>query len=416
MDDKDQRLPRSIAANIGQALADTPVVCLLGPRQSGKTTLVQMLAPERAYISLDENNYFHVAHDDPSGFIDSLPPEVTIDEVQRVPALLPAIKRAVDKDRRPGRFLLTGSANLLLLPKVSESLAGRMEVIQLHPLTESEKERMPGAFLRMLLDGSLKPEIPGINKGEGRYLSERLIAGGYPEPLTRSPDRARQWHRQYLKSIIERDVQDVARIRDGDELARLMELLAYRTANLLNTSGIANALGIHRTTIDHYLSILERLFLVRRLPAWHRNSAKRLVKTPKIHLIDSGLASTLADLQANDWTDKREDMGHLLESFVVQQLIAQAGWTDPDLRFFHYRDKDKVEVDLVITKGRKTWGVEVKASQTVNNKDIKGLVRLAEQCGSDFQGGLILHAGVDSLPVGARPLFLAMPLNKVWTL
>ena len=195
----------------------------------------------------------------------------------------------------------------------------------------------------------------------------------------------------------------------------LMELLARRSAYLLNASGIANALGIHRTTIDHYLSILERLFLVRRLPAWHRNSAKRLVKAPKLHLIDSGLAATLADLQANDWTDGREKMGHLLESFVVQQLIAQAGWTDPDLRFFHYRDKDKVEVDLVITKGCKTWGLEVKASKTVTNKDGRGLARLAEQCGRDFQGGLILHAGSDSLPMG-DPLLIAVPLNKVWRL
>ena len=413
MDGKDQRLPRGIATGIKEALTDTPVVCLLGPRQSGKTTLVQMLAPDRAYISLDENNYFHVAQDDPSGFIGSLPSEVTIDEVQRVPALLPAIKHAVDKDRRPGRFLLTGSANLLLLPKVSESLAGRMEVLHLYPLTESEKERTPGAFLRMFLDGRLKPEISGKNNEEVRSLPERLIAGGYPEPLTRSPQRARQWHRQYLKSVIERDVRDVARVRDGDELARLMELLAYRSANLLNATGIANALGIHRTTIDHYLSILERLFLVRRLPAWHRNSAKRLVKAPKLYLIDSGFAATLADLRADDWMYKRESMGHLLESFIVQQLIAQAGWTDPDLRFFHYRDKDKVEVDIVITKGRKTWGIEVKASKTVNRKDGRGLARLAEQCGKDFRGGLILYAGTDSLPVG-NSLLLAVPLSKVW--
>ncbi len=415
MDDNNQRLPRGISKGITEALADTPVVCLLGPRQSGKTTLVQMIAPERAYISLDESNYFHVAQDDPSGFIDSLPSEVTIDEVQRVPALLPAIKQAVDKDRRPGRFLLTGSANLLLLPKVSESLAGRMEVIQLYPMTESEKERMPGSFLRMFLEGRLKPKISGKHKIEGRDLPERLIEGGYPEPLTRSPHRARQWHRQYLKSIIEKDVQDVARVRDGDELARLMELLAHRSAALLNAAGIANALGIHRTTIDHYLSILERLFLVRRLSAWHRNSAKRLVKAPKLHLIDSGLTATLADLQVNDWTDSRDKMGHLLESFVVQQLIAQAGWTDPDLHFFHYRDKDKVEVDLVITKGRKTWGVEIKASRSVSNKDGKGLARLAEQCGRDFQSGLILHAGTDSLPMG-HPLLLAVPLDNVWNL
>ena len=213
MDADHSLFPRSLTPVLREALADTPVVCLLGPRQSGKTTLAQQLAPDRAFVSLDEHNYYQTAGADPDGFVASLPEAVTLDEVQRVPALLSAIKRAVDQDRRPGRFLLTGSANLLLVPTVTESLAGRMEMAQLHSLTEAEKERQPGRFLSDLLNGALKPGIQPKAEPAGPSLPERLVAGGYPEPLIRTPSRARQWHRQYLRSIIERDVQDVARVR-----------------------------------------------------------------------------------------------------------------------------------------------------------------------------------------------------------
>ena len=406
--------PRLLAPVIREALADTPVVCVLGPRQTGKTTLVQQLAPDRAYISLDENNYHRTAVEDPEGFIASLPDAVTLDEVQRAPALLPSIKRAVDRDRRPGRFLLTGSANLLFVPKVTESLAGRMEIVQLQPLTEAEKERKPGRFLSALLEGSLKPNITGGTGRDEPGLAVRLVAGGYPEPLDRAPRRARQWHRQYLRGIVERDVQDVARVKGARELARLLELLALRSAQLVNASALANDLGLHRETVDHYLDVLERLFLVRRLPAWHRNTAKRLVKSPKVHLLDSGLRAALADLTSTDWLDRRERMGYLLESFVVQQLIAQAAWTDEDLRFWHYRDKDQVEVDIVMTRGRKTWGVEVKAAASLTHKDGQGLARLAERCGKDFQHGILLYAGRDLLPLGDKRM-LAVPLKELWT-
>lgn len=405
--------PRLLTPVIREAMADTPVVCLIGPRQCGKTTLAQTLAPDRAFVSLDEQSYYKVATEDPDGFVASLPDAVTLDEVQRAPGLLPAVKRAVDRDRRSGRFLLTGSANLLLLPKVTESLAGRMEIAHLQPLTEAEKMRTPGRFLSNLLDGAFVPGIKPGKKSAGPTLAKLLVAGGYPEPLTRPFRRARQWHRQYLHNVIERDVQDVTRVKDGHELAHLLELLALRNAQLLNVSNLARDLGMHRETAEHYLAVLERLFLVRRLPAWHRNGAKRLIKSPKIHLLDSGLAATLADLTADDWLDARDRMGHLLESFVVQQLMAQATWTDPDLRFWHYHDKDRIEVDVVISRGRKVWGVEVKAAGTLSSGDGRGLARLADCCGKDFQRGILLYAGGDVLPL-ADTRMLAVPLSELW--
>lgn len=409
----DTFVPRSLARSIADALEDTPVVCLLGPRQCGKSTLAERLDPERLFVSLDESRYLDVARDDPDGFVRSLPDRVTIDEVQRAPGILRAIKRSVDLDRRPGRFLLTGSANLLVLPNVDESLAGRVEVERLQPLTESEKERRPGRFVETLLEGGFEPKI-GRGVVGGPSIADRLFAGGYPEASRRKPARARAWHREYVRSIVERDVADVAKVKDADDVARLLELLAVRTGEILNASVLANELKITRVTTDRYLQVLERLFLVRRLGSWQRNQAKRIVKAPKYHLVDSGLTATLSGLGAEAWRDDRARMGHLLESFVVQQVIAQGGWTDTDLRFHHYRDKDMVEVDLVITRGRETWGIGVKAASGVSSRDGRGLRRLAENCGDDFRGGVVLYDGGDILPLG-DPRLLAVPLSELWT-
>jgi hypothetical protein len=413
MDASTKPLSRLLSSRLHIALADTPVVCLLGPRQSGKSTLARTLEPRYTYVTFDDAAALSFAQADPTGFVAALPDPVILDEVQRVPELLRTIKLAVDRDRRPGRFLLTGSANLLLLPRLGDSLAGRMEVVQLHPLTAAEQAREPGGFLAALLESRLKPQVVAAPGGNPLELAARVVAGGFPEAVARSAVRARTWHREYLRTLVERDVQDIARVRDVREVGRLLEMLALRTGELLNVSSLGNDLDLRRETVDNYLGICERLYLVRRLPPWHRNAAKRLIKTPKIHLLDTGLAATLAGLTAEDWNTQRERFGHLLESYVVQQLIAQAGWTDPDLRFWHYRDKDQVEIDLVITHGRQTWGVEVKAAATVTPADGRGLRRLAEQCGKDFQGGALLYAGASTFKLDI-PGCVAAPLARLW--
>ena len=389
------------------------MVCLLGPRQSGKTTLARTLEPRHAYITFDDEATLAFARADPTGFVAALPPRAILDEIQRVPELLRTLKLAVDRDRRPGRFVLTGSANLLLLPGLGDSLAGRMEVVQLQPLTAAEQARAPGRFLAALLGGRLRPAIATTAPQVPLALAARIVAGGFPEAVARSAARARSWHREYLRTLLERDVRDVAHVRDTAAVGRMLEMLALRTGELLNVSSLGNDLDLRRETVEHYLAVCERLYLVRRLPPWHRNQASRLIKSPKVHVLDSGLAATLTGLTAADWSTQRSRFGHLLESFVVQQLVAQAGWTDPDLRFWHYRDKDQVEVDLVITRGRQTWGVEVKSAVTATPADGQGLRRLAEQCGADYQGGALLYAGDSAFALGDGRN-LAVPLTRLW--
>jgi hypothetical protein len=405
-------LPRLIAPLLQEALSDTPVVCILGPRQAGKTTLARKYCGNFTYITFDDSTLLETARQDPVGFIQGLPEHVILDEVQRVPELIPAIKTSVDQNRKPGRFLLTGSANLLLLPKVQESLAGRVEVLNLYPLSELEKHRGEYSVLKTFLDNGLSTRIIGEQSViEG--TAEAVCQGGYPEPNTRTPQRARKWHRQYMNAIIQRDIKDIAAIRDENEMSRLMEMLAYRTGSLLNISSLATELRIGRDTTEKYLGILERLFLIRRLPAWHRNRAKRLVKAPKVHVIDSGLAATLISLKPDDWSNHSTDFGPLLESFVVQQLICQATWNDSEIKFSHYRDKDQVEVDLVIEQNREVWGVEVKKSASIRAKDGAGLSRLAAQAGKRFRGGMILYCGNNTLPLKQSNCF-AVPMDALW--
>lgn len=409
-------LPRHLQSAVEAALADTPVVCLLGPRQCGKSTLARLCDPERQYVSLDDKGYFALAQQDPEGFIDGLPERVAIDEVQRVPELTLAIKRNVDANRRPGRFLLTGSANLLQLPRLADSLAGRMECLHLHPLTEAEVRRSNGQFLETLMSGSLKPEITASGVPKPSELPGLLVAGGYPDSVKRDPDRAERWLRSYIQSVLERDIHDIAEVRGAKDIMRLLAFIEGRTAQLLNHSAIAKDLGHSRATVERYLGLLERLFLIRLLPAWHSNRSKRLVKTPKLHFVDSGIAATLGELDADRWNEERPRFGHLLESYVLQQLVAMADCMPRPPRFFHYRDRDKTEVDIVIESRDRVWGVEIKTAASATSNDIKGLVKLAGMASERFQQGIVFYDGQATLRLRQDPLIYAVPIAKLWEL
>jgi predicted AAA+ superfamily ATPase len=290
-----------------------------------------------------------------------------------------------------------------------------MECIYLHPITEAEKNGQLGHFIKDLIRGAIEPSIIAVNEvGLQSTLPKRLVAGGYPEAFQRLPERAIQWQSQYIQSIIERDIKDIAQVKEGADIKRLLEYVAQQTAQLINVNETAKALGHTRATIDKHLGILEKVFLIRRIKAWHRNTSKRLVKAPKIHICDSGLAAALMGLTQDQWLEQHKQFGFLLESFIVQQLIAQAGWTDPMLRFYHYRDKDQVEVDCVIEKGKKIWGIEIKMSKSIHSKDGQGLRRLHRQAGDDFQQGIIFYDGDSTLQMSKSPNILAVPINELW--
>ncbi len=438
--------PRYAERHLAEALEDAPVVLIHGPRQCGKTTLAQMVcAPGHlawhdavrtgrgrpvsfraarprgyAYFSFDDAVARASARADPMGFVADLPERVMLDEVQQVPALFAALKLEVDRRRVPGRFLLTGSSNVLLVPALSDSLAGRMEMVRLHPLAQCELQRnstsvvtvdrSPG-FLNALFGGGF--EIQRTAR-LGRDLRERIVAGGYPAALVRSPGRRRSnWYRNYLNAQVQRDVRDLARIRSLDLLPRLLSMAATQTATLFNLSDLAAPFQVSRPTVRAYVTLLEQVFLLEELPAWHSNRQSRLVKRPKIHLGDTGLACALLGMDAAGLATHRSLLGQLLETFVYQELRRQASWHDDLMSFFHLRDKDGVEVDIVIERGGQTIaGVEVKAGATVTTSDFRGLRKLKDAVGSQFAGGVVLYDGEMSARFGDR--LYAVPIRLLW--
>ena len=407
--------PRFAAPALTEALADAPVVLIHGPRQCGKTTLALGIAESKgyAYFSFDDAVALGAASADPVGFVADLPEHSILDEVQRVPALFTAIKAAVDRGRRPGRFLLTGSANVLLVPKLADSLAGRMDILRLHPLAQCELAGRPPGFLDALFEGRFKARRYGRL---GKELAARIAAGGYPAALARATTRRRAtWYRDYIETLVQRDVRDLARIASLDALPRLLALAAGQTARLLNVSDLAAPFQLSRPTIKDYVTLLERVFLLEQLPPWHTNRLSRLIKTPKLHLGDTGVACALLGLDAESLWQDRGTLGQLLETFVYQELRRQASWRDDDIRFHHFRDKDGAEVDLVLERGgRELVGVEVKAAATVTASDFRGLRKLRDAAGKRFAAGVVLYDGEASVGFG-EGLF-AVPIRALWEL
>lgn len=405
--------PRQAAPLLRESLADSPVVLVHGPRQCGKTTLAKMVSEPLGYtyISFDDDVTRAAADADPVGFVDDLPQRVILDEVQRLPALFTTLKHAVDRERTPGRFLLTGSANVLLLPKLADSLAGRMSVLRLHPLAQCELAGQPGTFLDLLFSAGFKA---GRSQRLGLELAETIVAGGYPAALARSTSRRRTaWYRDYIEALVQRDVRDLSRIHSLDALPRLLAVAATQTAQLFNASDLAAPFQLSRPTIADYVTLLERVFLLERLPPWHCNRISRLIKTPKLHLGDTGLACALLGVDADALVRDRSLLGHLLETFVFQELRRQESWSDMGAGFFHYRDRDGTEVDIVIEHGtRGLAGVEVKAAATVKERDFRGLSRLRDAVGKRFTAGVVLYDGEATLGFGDR--LFAVPIQALW--
>lgn len=403
---------RNIEPEIRAALADTPVVLLNGARQTGKSTLAVALAGEfgMRYVTLDDATALAAASTDPLGFLKGLGTSAVIDEVQKVPALFPAIKALVDADRRPGGYLLTGSANVLMLPKLSESLAGRMEIISLAPLSQGELEGRREGFI----DAVFRPGPLGNPGGEGVAPLDRILAGGYPEAVSRPAGKRRDaWFASYLTAILQRDVRDLAHIEGLTDMPRLLSLLAARTSGLLNMSELSRSCGIPQTTLKRYLGLLEAAFLFQLLPAWSANLGKRLVKSPKIHLADTGLAAFLTGQTPARLASDPTCLGRLWETFAVNELKKQATWSEARVGLYHYRTTTGQEVDVVLENAAGSLvGIEVKAATTVVGKDFSGLRALAEDGGGRVVRGVVLYNGDQTIAFGDQ--LAAVPLSALW--
>lgn len=406
--------PRYTIDNIKEALSDTPVVFVMGPRQVGKTTLVtSLINNEWEYITLDDQAQFAIAKNDPAGFIRHYSnTKVILDEVQRLPELFVSIKQMVDENRMPGHFLLTGSANALLLPKLSDSLAGRMESVRLNTLSECEILNVKPQFLEKLL----MKDVPTTKEIRVRsHLLDRVVVGCFPEPLQRvSQRRTAVWYQQYINTLIQRDIRDIAQIDYPELMSKLIKLIAFCTSKLVNFSKLGGELGLDRLTVRRYIGLLEQLFLIEQLPAWHSNEYKRLIKTPKLHPVDTGMTCAIRGITQEKLLNQPENFGLLLESFIYNELRKQAVWVDEPLSFYHYRDKDKFEVDIVIENAAgECFGVEVKASATLTEKDFNGLNRLKAITGDRFKMGILLYDGDRTAAFGEK--LFAVPIAAIWS-
>ena len=395
---------RNIAGNLLAALTDTPVVLVNGARQTGKSTLVQSEQFERRqYLTFDDVGVVAAAKGDPNGFIAGLSPRVTLDEIQHVPELFQSIKLAVDQNREPGRFLLTGSANVMLLPKLSESLAGRMEVLTLWPFSQGEIQGVRETFVDTLF--SNKPGWPtrkGRGPDERRAVLHSMFGGGYPSVLARqSVARRKAWFESYLTTILQRDVRDLSNIDDLNAVPRLLSVVASRAGGLLNFADLSRTLGLAQTTLKRYFALLEMTFLVQLLRPWSGSIGRRSIRTPKVYLNDSGLLAHLLGLTPERLEADPSLAGALAENFVMMELLKQSAWSETRPELFFWRTASGKEVDIVLEDNAgRIVGVEVKAGATLSAGDVGGLKALAEDVGNRWVRGVVLYTGDDVIPFG----------------
>ncbi|MFN8525311.1 MAG: ATP-binding protein [Chloroflexota bacterium] len=406
---------RGVVGDLMAALGDTPVVFIQGPRQAGKSTLAQAALGERPgqYLTLDDVAVLRAATSDPDGFVAGLSGRVVLDEVQLAPGLFRAIKASVDRDRRPGRFLLTGSANALLVPEVAQALAGRLELITLWPFSQGEIEERLERFVDASFERVFEPSV-SREAVTWADLVDRIARGGFPEAQgRRSGERRRAWFRSYESTVLDRDVREIANIEGRRELPRLLRLTAARTAGLLNAADLARDAAMAQSTLRRYWTLFEMTFLVNTLPAWSTNRGHRIAKAPKVHVVDSGLLCHLLGLDERALRGDALWSGQVLESFVAGELSRQIGWSQSRPTLHHFRTHTRQEVDLVLEHpdGR-VVGVEVKRSASPSAADFRGLRHLREIAGARFYRGVVLYLGANVVPFGEN--LYAVPISALW--
>lgn len=406
--------PRGVRPRIEQALLDTPAVFVAGPRQAGKSTLVRLIRQD-GYVTLDRLTVRAGAEADPDGFVTGLRTPVAIDEVQRVPELLLALKAEIDEHREPGRFLLTGSANVLMLPKVADALPGRMEIVELWPLSQGEIENRPEQFVDTIFEttGGTLPALtaPEVSRSE---LFDRVLRGGFPEPRGRSEDRRADWYESYLTAVVEREVRDLSKVGSVAELTVMIRLIAARAGSLFNLADVARGAALPHNTARNYLGLLRAVFLVVDVPAWTPNLSTRAVRAPKLFLVDSGLTAHLQGLGRDRINTDPHLAGALLEAFVAMELRKQISWSRIRPNLFHFRTRSGEEVDFVLEARDGTIvAFEVKSSATVRSTNFAGLRVLEDIAGPRFRCGIVLYTGTDVVPFG--PKLLAAPVSLLWS-
>jgi predicted AAA+ superfamily ATPase len=408
---------RNITEHLLQALSDTPAVLVNGARQSGKSTLVQsaeLTRGGRQYLTFDDPGVLGAAKRDPNGFIAGLNTRVTLDEVQHVPELFPAIKMAIDRKRESGRFLLTGSANVLLLPKLSESLAGRMEVLTLWPFSQGEMSDVSEGFIDALFS---KHPVWSSGKSSGMQrneLFEKILAGGYPLVVARKAGaRRKAWFQSYLTTILQRDVRDLTNIGDVTAVPRLLSVVATRAGGLLNFADLSRSLALPHTTLKRYFALLEATFLVQLLRPWSSNLGQRLIQTPKVYLDDTGLLAHLLGLTVDRLKVDGMAAGGVLENFVLMELRKQSTWSGMQPEFYYWRTVSGQEVDIVLEDNAgRLVGIEVKASATLGGSDVRGLQSMAEAVGKRWLRGVVLYTGTEVIPFAAN--MHGLPVSHLW--
>lgn len=406
-------LPRRVAPRLLDAMSDTPVVVLNGARQVGKSTLVTSLEypGTREIITLDDIATRSAAGFDPRAFVHRLVDTLVIDEVQLEPSLFRAIKAEVDRDRRPGRFLITGSSRLLSAPDMADALVGRVEIVELWPFSQDELLEKRSTFVDSIFDDPDRLMQPStLSRPE---LVERIAAGGFPDAIGRSPARRAAWFDGYVMTTIERVVRQVADIERAAEMPRLIRLCAARTAQELNISNLADEFRVPARTVSGYVAHLATAFLVQLVPAWSTNLSAKVIRRPKLVMIDSGLAAHLIGATSSTIDRAGGPFGQLLETFVISEIGKQLTWTSPRVSMQHFRDRNGVEVDIVLEHpdGR-IVGIEVKAASTPRAEDFRGLRYLAQRLGDRFAFGVLLSAAPDAIPFG--PKLAALSVEAIW--